>query len=171
MKIIFLDLDGVLNNWNHPDLIDLKNAKVLKKIITLSKAKLVLTSSNKYPIQRENRKSIRGSYLKKYLDILMPLGIFFYDMTPYVAENRELEIKAYLKSNPFITDFVIIDDEFISSDLEKYQVLLDWHTGLLDLHITPVLAILNGNLEECQEDYELSKMPIKSLVRINKYYK
>ena len=62
MKIIFLDLDGVLNNWNHPDLIDLKNAKVLKKIITLSQAKLVLTSSNKYPIQRENRKSIRGSY-------------------------------------------------------------------------------------------------------------
>ena len=53
MKIIFLDLDGVLNNWNHPDLIDLKNAKVLKKIITLSQAKLVLTSSNKYPIQRK----------------------------------------------------------------------------------------------------------------------
>lgn len=171
MKIIFLDLDGVLNNWNHPDLIDLKNAKVLKKIITLSQAKLVLTSSNKYPIQRKKVKSIRGSYLKKYLDILMPLGIFFYDMPPYVAENRELEIKAYLKSNPFITDFVIIDDEFISSDLEKYQVLLDWHTGLLDLHIKAVLAILNGNLEECQEDYELSKMPTKSLVRINKYYK
>ena len=101
----------------------------------------------------------------------MPLGIFFYDMTPYVAENRELEIKAYLKSNPFITDFVIIDDEFISSDLEKYQVLLDWHTGLLDLHIKAVLAILNYNLEEYLEDCELSKMHTKQLARIKEYYK
>ena len=171
MKIIFLDLDGVLNNWNHPDLIDLKNAKVLKKIITLSKAKLVLTSSNKYPIQRKKVKSIKGSYLKNYLDILKSLEIFFYDMTPYVAENRELEIKAYLKSNPFITDFVIIDDEFVSSDLKEYQVLLDWHTGLLDLHIKAVLAILNGNLEEYPEDCELSKMHTKQLARIKEYYK
>lgn len=52
MKIIFLDLDGVLNNWYHPELIDKKNALVLKKILELSKAKVVLTSSNKYSFQR-----------------------------------------------------------------------------------------------------------------------
>ena len=101
-------------------------------------------------------------------------GSLWRGVTPHeVTEETEglLEIKAYLKSNPFITDFVIIDDEFISSDLRKYQVLLDWHTGLLDLHIKPVLAILNGNLEECQEDYELSKMHTKQLVKINEYYK
>ena len=60
MKIIFLDLDGVLNNWYHPDLIDEKYALVLKKILELSKAKIVITSSNKYSFQRENISDIKS---------------------------------------------------------------------------------------------------------------
>ena len=53
MKIIFLDLDGVLNNWYHPDLIVPENLNILKEILILSKAKIVLTSANKYQFQRQ----------------------------------------------------------------------------------------------------------------------
>ena len=130
MKIIFLDLDGVLNNWYHPELIDKKNALVLKKILELSKAKVVLTSSNKYSFQRENISDIKGSFLEKYLEVLETMNIPIYDITPYVLEDKSEEIKTYLRNNPLITDFAIIDDELVSIDLRKYQVYLDLYKGL-----------------------------------------
>lgn len=170
MKIIFLDLDGVLNNWYHPDLIDPKNVLVLKKIIKLTNAKIVLTTSNKYPFQREKIKNIKGSYLEKYIKILQNNGLSIYDLTPYVEENRSLEIKAYLKSNPNITDFVIVDDELVSPELLKYQVFLDWNTGLLEKHIKPIIAILNGQLGFYPPDYDIQETNEQRLIRINKYY-
>lgn len=170
MKIIFLDLDGVLNNWYHPDLIDPKNVLVLKKIIKLTNAKIVITTSNKYPFQREKIKNIKGSYLEKYIKILQNNGLSIYDLTPYVEENRSLEIKAYLKSNPNITDFVIIDDELVSPELLKYQVFLDWNTGLLEKHIKPIIAILNGQLGFYPPDYDIQETNEQRLIRINKYY-
>lgn len=170
MKIIFLDLDGVLNNWYHPDLIARENLNILKKILALSKAKIVLTSSNKYPLQRQNIKTITGSYLEKYVKIIQNEGISIYDVTPYVKEDRSLEIKAYLESNTNITDFVIIDDELVAPDFLKYQVLLDWDRGLQEEHIKPVLAILNGNLGFYPKDYNINETPEQKLIRINKFY-
>ena len=157
MKIIFLDLDGVLNNWYQPDLIARENLNILKKILALSKAKIVLTSSNKYPLQRQNIKNITGSYLEKYVKIIQ-------------NEDRSLEIKAYLESNTNITDFVIIDDELVEPDFLKYQVLLDWDRGLQEEHIKPVLAILNGNLGFYPKDYNINETPEQKLIRINKFY-
>lgn len=170
MKIIFLDLDGVLNNWYQPDLIARENLNILKKILALSKAKIVLTSSNKYPLQRQNIKNITGSYLEKYVKIIQNEGISIYDVTPYVKEDRSLEIKAYLESNTNITDFVIIDDELVEPDFLKYQVLLDWDRGLQEEHIKPVLAILNGNLGFYPKDYNINETPEQKLIRINKFY-
>lgn len=87
MKIIFLDLDGVLNNWYHPDLIASENLNILKEILILSKAKIVLTSANKYQFQRQGIKTLKGSYLEKYIKILESNNINIYDLTPYVEEN------------------------------------------------------------------------------------
>ena len=36
MKCIFLDFDGVINNWYHFDGVSIENAMILKKIIELS---------------------------------------------------------------------------------------------------------------------------------------
>jgi len=33
MKVIFLDFEGVIDNWQHLASVDEKNAKVLKKIV------------------------------------------------------------------------------------------------------------------------------------------
>ena len=170
MKIIFLDLDGVLNNWYHPDLIAPENLDVLKQIIEFSKAKIVLTSANKYPLQRQNVTTLKGSYLEKYIEILKNNGINIYDLTPYVAENRSLEIKEYLKSNPDVTDFVIIDDDLVDDCLLKYQVFLDWDRGLQKMHIKPVLAILNGNLGFYPKNYNIKETPEQKLIRINRHY-
>lgn len=170
MKIIFLDLDGVLNNWYHPDLIDEKNALVLKKILELSKAKIVITSSNKYSFQREGQNTVVESFLAQYLKILQEMGITPFDLTPYCQEDKSLEIKAYLRSNPQVVDFVIIDDEPVCLDLLKYQVLPDLYKGLSLEHIKPILAILNGKLGFYPPNYDLTENSEQSLIRINKYY-
>ena len=52
MKCIFLDFDGVINNWHHFDGVSIENAMILKKIIELSDAKIIATTSNKYSLQR-----------------------------------------------------------------------------------------------------------------------
>ena len=54
VKIIFLDFDGVINNFNHFDGVDYNNVKYLLEIIKLTDAKIVVTSSNKYVFQRNN---------------------------------------------------------------------------------------------------------------------
>lgn len=170
MKIIFLDLDGVLNNWNHPELIDEKNALVLKKLLKLSNAKIVLTSSNKYSFQREGLKSIEGSYLEKYLQELKRLEIPIYDITPYKGEDKTAEIRAYLESNPLVTDFVIIDDELVDESLWKYQVYLDLYKGLEEEHLGPSLDILEGKPNYYLENFDLEESSEHRLVRINRYH-
>lgn len=170
MKIIFLDLDGVLNNWKHPDLIDEKNALILRKVIDRSGAKIVLTSSNKYSFQREGLKSIEESYLEKYVKVLKRLGIYIYDVTPYIDEDKSKEIKTYLESNPFVTSFVIIDDELVSMDLRKYQVYLDLYKGLEEEHIKPILDILSGKRGFYPENYNQLETDEQRLIRINRYY-
>ncbi len=170
MKIIFLDLDGVLNNWNHPELIDEKNALVLKKLLKLSNAKIVLTSSNKYSFQRDGLKSIEGSYLEKYLQELKRLEIPIYDITPYKGEDKTAEIRAYLESNPLVTDFVIIDDELVDESLWKYQVYLDLYKGLEKEHLGPSLDILEGKPNYYLENFDLEESSEHRLVRINRYH-
>ena len=54
-KIIFLDFDGVINNWYHFDGVCPTNALILKQIIDLTNAKIVVMSSNKYSIQQKNK--------------------------------------------------------------------------------------------------------------------
>ena len=46
MKYIFLDFDGVINNWNSNNCVSPENVMVLKKILKKTDAKIVVTSSN-----------------------------------------------------------------------------------------------------------------------------
>lgn len=52
MKVIFLDFDGVINNWYHFDGVAIENAMILKQILLRADAKIVATTSNKYGLQR-----------------------------------------------------------------------------------------------------------------------
>ena len=110
------------------------------------------------------------SFLAQYLKILQEMGITPFDLTPYCQEDKSLEIKAYLRSNPQVVDFVIIDDEPVCLDLLKYQVLPDLYKGLSLEHIKPILAILNGKLGFYPPNYDLTENSEQRLIRINKYY-
>lgn len=47
MKQIFLDFDGIINNWYQMKGVSLENAIILKQIIDLTDAKIVATTSNR----------------------------------------------------------------------------------------------------------------------------
>ena len=115
MKVIFLDIDGVLNSDEYIDKvkrlnlqgiekeIDIEKVKILKKIIDETGAKVVLSSSWRY--------TKNAKYLK---ELLSEYGIYV-DSTPFMQNERGLEIKQWLSYNPDVEDFIILDDEIYPS--------------------------------------------------------
>ena len=125
MKVIFLDIDGVLNSDEYIDKIKKLNVNTIKRKVSVNKisllkkavdatgARVVLTSSWRY--RRD------GTLLK---GLLLKYGICA-DSTPFMDNKRGLEIKKYLLDNPDVEDFVILDDEvFDSFDEELIKHLI-----------------------------------------------
>ena len=170
MKIIFLDFDGVINNWYNHNGVDESNAKILKKIIETSGARVIATTSNKYSLQRKELADVCKTKFVKYLIKLKEFGIEIDGVTPMVAGNRTLEIKEYLKMNRDVEQYVILDDDIIGSELIEHQVFLDLYKGLQLEHIKPALDILNGKLGFYPKYFDKSETPEEKSIRINKYY-
>ena len=112
MKIIFLDIDGVLNTsetyiqrrkeyektkrWNVE--IDLERVARLKYIINMTGAKVVLSSSWRLMGEFKDGKFIlKSKHLSQLIDIFNSFGIKIYDITPYINQERNIEIKEWLK--------------------------------------------------------------------------
>ena len=171
MKCIFLDFDGVINNWYHFNGISKSNVEILKIIKDLSNSHIIVTSSNKYSFQRNNNINYyETSFYKKYILPLNKLGISIDDFTPYVEEDKSKEIKKYLKEHK-VDEFLILDDELVSKDLQEHQVFLDLYQGLQEEHIIPSLNILNAKLGFYPSSYNREEKEEELILRINKYYK
>ena len=170
MKCIFLDFDGVINNWYHFDGVYIKNAMILKKITDISGAKIIATTSNKYSLQRFDKVDYYKSiFYNNYVKFLNELGIQIYDLTPFVDANRTLEIKKYIQEHQ-IEQYVILDDDLIGEEFQEHQVFLDLYRGLQEEHIIPALNILNGNLGFYPPNYDRNETPEELNYRINRYY-
>lgn len=130
MKVIFLDKDGVLNSDEFFDNIedadpkgrecdvDVKKIKLLREAIDATGAHVVVTASARYK---------RGG--KLFMQLLRDHQIFA-DLTPYINNERGLEIKEWLSNHPETQDFVILDDEiFDSYDEELMSKLIKISDG------------------------------------------
>lgn len=129
MKVIFLDIDGVLNSDEYIDSIkgkemtaeneiDMEKVRLLEQAINQTGARVVLTASGRY--------AQVGRYLRK---VLSQMAIFT-DATPYMNNIRGLEIKEWLRQNNDVEDFVILDDEiFESYDEELLSKLIKISNG------------------------------------------
>lgn len=167
MDVIFLDFDGVINNWDHFDGVDPKNALILKKVIEKTNARIVATTSNKYKFQNKNV-NIKETGYYTYILKLAELGIEIHDVTPYVEQDKEKEILAYLKNHQYIRNFVIVDDEHISDILKDHEVILDNYDGLLEEHIIPIISILEGKLGIYPPHFDMNETFEQRWTRINK---
>lgn len=112
MKVIFLDIDGVLNSDEYFDKIegqnihgiekdiDVETIKLLKKAIEETGAKVVLSSSWRYRKRAQDLKQL-----------MFECGVTVHSSTPYLENVRGEEIKQWLKEHPDTEDFVLLDDE------------------------------------------------------------
>lgn len=151
MKVIFLDIDGVLNSWDdynnrcknlkkeeRPTFGDIeeRSLMLLKELIEATNAKVVLSSSW--------RKSI--FLTSEVYKALSTMGIELYDITPILPSgNRADEIKDWLKDKE-IESFVILDDdsfEFKGNELCKHLVKTTMNSGLQKEHVEKAIRILN----------------------------
>lgn len=128
MKVIFLDVDGVLNSehWyvknheKHPErcrvetAIDPRFVRNLGKIVRRTGAKIVLSATCR-GVVREKRNHYLHQILAKY-------GMEIYDYTIRLGRERGHEIQDWLDKHKDVTNIVILDDDSDMLHLTKYLV-------------------------------------------------
>ena len=144
MKVIFLDVDGVLNKLDSPAMLPLSKSKLrlLRHIVSETGARIVLSSSWRlFPHARF-----------KLMRTLRYKGMRVWKSTPdFETEHpnspywRGHEIEAFLKDRPRITKYVILDDNnrFLKDQLEFF-VETDSYVGLTQELADKAIGILNG---------------------------
>ncbi|MCM1219681.1 MAG: HAD domain-containing protein [Lachnospiraceae bacterium] len=163
MKVIFLDVDGVLNSEDDLmvyreknnitgcilyDAVEDRPLKLLKQLVDKSGAKIVLSSSWRYGHAKLIDKDIFGGRLyQKITERLKNYEMEIYDVTPRLHESdkhRGDEIRDWMKnSKETIESFVILDDdsdmcEFTETNLIKTT----YKSGLTQEHVDKALEIL-----------------------------
>ena len=154
MKVIFCDVDGVLNNESTSELtpngyrgVSDKLIRNLRKIVDETGAKIVLSSD--WRLLKDT--PVNGKdydYLVESLDKVSGLTLF--DHTADISwSQRGAEIRKYLKDHPSITDFAVLDDilflGFTDEDLIEHIVLTDAEEGLSDEDVLRAVKILQGD--------------------------
>lgn len=149
MKIIFLDVDGVLNNacWARKmydegvhvyadDLLYDPSIKQLKRLIDATNAKVVLSSSwRNHP-----------DAMKHLATQLAAYNIFVYGVTPNVGPQRGDDISEWLANHP-IDNYVILDNDSDMTVHMDHLVKTDFETGLQYTHVDRAIALLNGGAQ------------------------
>ena len=138
MKVIFLDVDGVLNSSQDGFNIKLETTKhlvLLKQLVDETGAEIVLSSS--WRIYDKTR-----AFIKKKLE---EYGIALIGVTPDTGESKGKEIKKWLDETPYsIESFVILDDD---SDMDEYAhaklVKTDSNIGLQKADIIKAIHLLS----------------------------
>lgn len=115
IKVIFLDVDGVLNckytrakTKRGFTFVDHSKILRIKKIVDITGAKVVLSSDWRY--DRDDPKC--NQEFLELTERLAKEGISFYGFTPIIngGFNRGIEIQSWLDKHPETETFVILDD-------------------------------------------------------------
>ena len=165
MKVVFLDIDGVLNSKNTKAYtpsgccgIEKALLKRLRRIIESTGAKVVLSSTWKTELDKNlNPISPDGKYM---LNKFLYEGKFLlFDKTIDSGNSlhRGKEILLWLEEREYVTEFIILDDIYFN-DFDRFGlsdrfVNTDPLTGLTDSNVEDAIDILNGKrmgpVDEC----------------------
>lgn len=153
MKIIFLDIDGVLNSWATGYNISKEKLLLLNELIEKTDAKIVISSSWRCGSQdvkdflnNNFAKNRISSVNEPYQDLID--NIFYENtigLTDTFGPNRGSEIQRWLDSHEDIESYVIIDDDIDMLDEQLYNfVQTDTYFGLTDREIHLAYLILKN---------------------------
>ena len=128
-KVIFLDVDGVLNKNTDGSLIEDEFVERLAKIVKAAKADIILSSSWRYSYAKHIENNL---YSCKYSELLISMlkkhGLQIAGTTPLThgswgVHTRPFEVRTWLSNRDTIRRFVILDDDFwIWNWLEDFVV-------------------------------------------------
>lgn len=158
-KIIFLDIDGVLNSMDYFEQtkdckgyteINPEKVKLLKEIVDRTGAEIVLSSTWRDLGKRKNEpEHPMYTYLT---DTLKEYSMEIVDHTPYIGQDRPKEIKAWL-DNQQDKDirFVSLDDDFPKHKYDEAGIgdclvrtsFYEKDGGLRREHVEKAVRILN----------------------------
>lgn len=163
MKIIFLDIDGVMNcrativradritadgtsdGW-HEQHIDPEMTARLNTLIERTEAKIVISSSWRALYSTRQIREILHRRGFKYPEVII-------DSTPRFREGeRGDEIEAWMNGmygrvcmgdrSALVDQIVILDDDSDMASLRSYLIQTSFETGLQDHHVEAACAIL-----------------------------
>ena len=155
MKIIFLDIDGVLNSemyeWSRGEdradnRIDLSRVRLLKDIVSATDAKIVLSST--WRLDWDKSPELCGEDGEYINQCLAQYGLFIIDKTPFnsMIDDRRREILTWLSSRRGeVESFVILDDINCGwEELDRRVVVTDpYGYGLNEEHVKKAIKLLN----------------------------
>ena len=153
MKVIFLDIDGVLNSiafdrerTNEQGNIDESRLLLLKQILDETGALIVLSSSWRKHWDKEP--SLCDNLGAEINSIFAIYDIAIYDKTPRLQSNdRAEEIRLWLSQNESTTAYAILDDIAFGwgADLQEHLVKTNSRIGrgLEYFHVEKATEILN----------------------------
>ena len=172
MRVIFLDMDGVLNSAeyfatnpdrdpHHPEyivpegddswwtcMVDRIAVRRLNTLVEVSDAKVVISSSWRDHCDPEQMQRILDA--REFTGEVIARTPLATEMPKPLAARalRGLEVEVWLTKNKHldIEKFVILDDlgENSFAHMTPYLVQTSWARGLLDEHITAALKMLAG---------------------------
>ncbi|MBE6960661.1 MAG: hypothetical protein E7448_08090 [Ruminococcaceae bacterium] len=156
MKVIFLDIDGVLNcsEYRRRQMLQGKISVILqveplsqlKRIVEATDASIVLISSWRKFWKREGSVDTAGQQIEQRLS---NFGLFVADKTPVLSDgSRSREVAQWLKNKNYVEHYVILDDKDYLWDRKQtlHWVRCPDETGLTDELATAAINILNGQL-------------------------
>ncbi len=151
MKVIFLDIDGVLNSnfWNDTHqreisdgtLIDEEKVKILATLVNRTGAKIILHSGWRFWFDAK-LKPLRAE-AERLVELLTKEGLSLDGLTPDLTTEeirrtkkfsliKAEEILAWLKLHDDVDGWVVLDDlELHNCQVELHQVKTDQRIGLL----------------------------------------
>ncbi len=161
-RIIFLDIDGVLNSnfWNDTHqrelsdgtLIDMDKVALLGSLVKRTGAKVVLHSGWRFWFDG-NFKPLRME-AQKLVDMFQKEGIELYDVTPdYTTEEirrtkrfslvKAKEILGWLDIHKEVQSWIVIDDlDLHNEHVRHHQIKTDQEVGLTRQDVERAAAML-----------------------------
>lgn len=151
MKVIFLDIDGVLNSavydrqrTEKDGNIDKTRLALVKELVDKTEAKIVLSSS--WRNHWEKNADECDEVGKEIVSDFASAGLEIYGKTPKVGYlERSEEIRMWLNENPVVEGFVIFDDNGYGwGDLSDNFIQTNYRIGrgLEQEHIDKALELL-----------------------------
>lgn len=159
MKIIFLDVDGVLvhsgtvglgketgeafgTSFYHAATIDQECLKRLLRIVEATGAKIVVSSVwRRFDGQST---ALRRAFATAGVE-RRALRELIIGSTPHLGEKRDEEVSAWLKEHPDTTSYLVIDDGIVGKHPQLNDRPNHFEGGLLESHVEEATRILNAS--------------------------